>query len=161
MLPLLREERLDDDLDISQVQLTHYKLWEKRTQDLKLQEGGEGLKGITSVGGSIAERPKDLLSHILEQLNELFGEETTDADKLVWLDGVAAKVSENDSVMDQLRHNDIEQIMLGDYPQAVQNAVIESMGAFEKHSVAYLSDKDVARLANRFILDVLLKGLGR
>ncbi|HHA1657215.1 TPA: type I restriction endonuclease subunit R [Enterobacter hormaechei subsp. xiangfangensis] len=161
LLPLLREERLGDDLDISQVQLTHYKLWEKRTQDLKLQEGGEGLKGITSVGGSIAERPKDLLSHILEQLNELFGEETTDADKLVWLDGVAAKVSENDSVMDQLRHNDIEQIMLGDYPQAVQNAVIESMGAFEKHSVAYLSDKDVARLANRFILDVLLKGLGR
>lgn len=62
--------------------------------------------------------------------------------------------------MDQLRHNDIEQIMLGDYPHAVQNAVIESMGAFEKHSVAYLS-KDVSRLANRFILDVLLKGLGR
>lgn len=51
--------------------------------------------------------------------------------------------------------------MLGDYPQAVQNAVIESMGAFEKYSVAYLSDKDVARLANRFILDVLLKELGR
>ena len=25
------------------------------------------------------------------------------------------------------------------------DAVIESMGAFEKHSVAYLSDKDVAR----------------
>lgn len=41
------------------------------------------------------------------------------------------------------------------------DAVIESMGAFEQHSVAYLSDKDVARLANRFILDVLLKGLGR
>ncbi|MBA0035561.1 hypothetical protein HS962_04855 [Pantoea sp. BIGb0393] len=55
--------------------------------------------------------------------------------------------------MDQLRHNDIEQIMLGD---ALQNAVIESMGAFEKHSVVYLSDKDVARLANRFIHNVLL-----
>lgn len=51
--------------------------------------------------------------------------------------------------------------MLGDYPQDVQNAVIKSMMAFEKHSVAYLSDKDVARLANRFILDLLLKGLSR
>ncbi|NIH15695.1 MAG: hypothetical protein G5700_02720 [Serratia symbiotica] len=30
-------------------------------------------------------------------------------------------------------HNYIEQIMLGDYPQALQNTVIESMGAFEKH----------------------------
>lgn len=40
LLPLLRGERLDDDLDISQVQLTHHKLWEKRTQYLKLQEGG-------------------------------------------------------------------------------------------------------------------------
>lgn len=94
---------------------------------------------------SVAHYISNKVSCLIRPLHELFGEETTDADKLVWLDGVAAKVSENDSVMDQLRHNDIEQIMLGDYPQAVQNAVIESMGAFEKHSVAYLSDKGVVR----------------
>ncbi len=48
--------------------------------------------------------------------------------------------------------------MLGYYPQALQNAVIERMGACG--NTQWLT-KDVARLANRFILDVLLKGLGR
>ncbi|KER02355.1 hypothetical protein [Photorhabdus temperata] len=159
LLPLLREERLDDDLDISQVQLTHYRLWEKRIQDLQLQEGGEGLKGITSVGGSTSQRPKDLLSHILEQMNDLFGAETTEGDKLTWLYGAATKVSENESVMAQLLNNSVDQIMHGDFPHAVENAVIESMGAFEKHSHAYLSDPNIARLANQFILEVLMRGL--
>jgi type I restriction enzyme R subunit len=43
LLPLLREERLDDDLDISQVQLTHYKLWEKRPGS-EITRRGEGLR---------------------------------------------------------------------------------------------------------------------
>ncbi len=161
LLPLLREERLDDDLDINQIQLTHYRLWEKHTQDLKLQEGGEGLKGITNVGSSASQRPKDLLSHILEQMNDLFGAETTEGDKLTWLYGAATKVSENESVMAQLTNNSVDQIMHGDFPNAVGNAVIESMGAFEKHSHAYLSDPNIARLTNQFILEVLMRGLRR
>ncbi|WP_083451899.1 type I restriction endonuclease subunit R [Photorhabdus heterorhabditis] len=161
LLPLLREERLDDDLDISQIQLTHYRLWEKRTQDLKLQAGGEGLKGITSVGSSISQRPKDLLSHILEQMNDLFGADTTEGDKLTWLYGTATKVSENESVMAQLLNNSVDQIMHGDFPNAVESAVIESMGAFEKNSHAYLSDPKVSQQINLLIFEVLMRGLRR
>ncbi|WP_350306697.1 hypothetical protein [Photorhabdus viridis] len=92
-------------------------------------------------------------------MNDLFGAETTEGDKLTWLYGAATKVSENESVMAQLLNNSVDQIMHGDFPHAVENAVIKSMSAFEKHSHAYLSNPNITRLANQFIFEVLMRRL--
>lgn len=60
---------------LSAVMLSRYNLKKKRTQDLKLREGeGKYLTGITGVGsGKPKESEFDLLSHIIEKMNALFG----------------------------------------------------------------------------------------
>ncbi|WP_346351515.1 DEAD/DEAH box helicase family protein [Oceanimonas sp. AH20CE76] len=163
LLPLLRQEQLEEDeIDLSSVVLSHYNLKARRTQDLKLREdaAGYGLKGVSAVGSATPkEEKKDYLSHILEQLNDLFGLETTDGDKLTLLQGAMAKISENETVMAQVRNNSSEQIMLGDFPKAMEQAMIDSMGSYQNLSMQYLSDPDVAKGFNQLVLGMLLKGL--
>lgn len=163
LLPLLRQEVLEEDeIDISSVVLTHYNLKAKRTQDLQLKEnaGGYGLQGVTAVGSAKPkEQKKDYLSHIVEQLNDLFGTETTDGDKLTLLQGVVTKISENDVVMAQVRNNSKEQVMLGDFPKAMEQAMIESMGAYQKHAMQFLSDPEIAKGFNELALTMLLRGI--
>ena len=142
MLPLLREEVLDqDDIDLTSVVLSHYHLKSKRTQDLRLQEGkGEYLTGTTGVGSGTAKGgEKDLLSNILSRLNDLFGVDASDSDKLDFIQGTVAKVVQNQTVMDQIRYNDDEAVLRGDLPQALQDAVIERLSTQSGLSTEYLS----------------------
>ena len=163
LLPMLRQEVLEEDeIDLSTVMLSHYSLRAKRTQDLKLKEDaqGYGLQGISAVGSAKArEEKKDFLSHILEQLNDLFGTEVTDGDKLDWLQGMASKISENQPLMEQVRNNSRDAIMLGDFPKAVDAAVIERMDTQNGMSLDYLSRPDAANRIQSLLLDLLLKGL--
>ena len=70
--PLLREERLDEEIDISSLQLTHYRLKKIAEHKLKLKEG-EGdyrLSGAGELGTCTARDPeKEPLSAIIERLN--------------------------------------------------------------------------------------------
>lgn len=165
LLPMLRQEVLEEDeIDLSQVLLSHYNLKAKRTQDLKLKAdaSGNGLQGISALGSAKAkEEKKDFLSHILEQLNDLFGTEVTDGDKLDWLQGMASKIAENQPLMDQVRNNPRDAIMLGDYPKAVDAAVIERMDIQNGMSLDYLSRPDAANVIQGLILDLLFKGFGK
>jgi type I restriction enzyme R subunit len=160
---MLRQEVLEEDeIDLSAVILSHYSLRAKRTQDLKLKEDaqGYGLQGISAVGSAKArEEKKDFLSHILEQLNDLFGTEVTDGDKLDWLQGMASKIAENQPLMEQVRNNSRDAIMLGDFPKAVDAAVIERMDTQNGMSLDYLSRPDAANRIQSLLLDILLKGL--
>ncbi|AIX72570.1 type I restriction endonuclease subunit R [Pantoea sp. PSNIH4] len=164
LLPMLRQEVLEEDeIDLSAVILSHYSLRAKRTQDLKLQEDaqGYGLEGVSAVGSAKArEEKKDFLSHILEQLNDLFGTEVTDGDKLDWLQGMASKIAENQPLMEQVHNNSRDAIMLGDFPKAVDAAVIERMDTQNGMSLDYLSRPDAANRIQSLLLDILLKGLG-
>ncbi|KVJ92385.1 type I restriction endonuclease subunit R [Enterobacter asburiae] len=164
LLPMLRQEVLEEDeIDLSAVILSHYSLRAKRTQDLKLKEDaqGYGLEGVSAVGSAKArEEKKDFLSHILEQLNDLFGTEVTDGDKLDWLQGMASKIAENQPLMEQVRNNSRDAIMLGDFPKAVDAAVIERMDTQNGMSLDYLSRPGAANRIQSLLLDILLKGLG-
>ncbi|KTA85922.1 type I restriction endonuclease subunit R [Aeromonas salmonicida] len=163
LLPMLRQEVLEEDeIDLSQVVLSHYNLKAKRTQDLKLKEDAEGygLQGVSAVGSAKAkEEKKDFLSHILEQLNDLFGTEVTDGDKLDWLQGMASKIAENQPLMEQVRNNPRDSIMLGDFPKAVDAAVIDRMDIQNGMSLDYLSRPEAANRIQSLLLDILLKGL--
>lgn len=163
LLPMLRQELLEEDeLDISAVVLSHYSLKYKRTQDLKISEGeSEGIKGITGIGTAKAkEQKKDLLSEILAKMNDLFGTDTTDGDKLDWLNGMVSKMVENEQVMAQIRNNNDATVMNGDFPRAVDDAVIERMDTQQGMSVEYLSRPEIAREIQRMMLDLLRQGLG-
>ncbi|MNL63511.1 hypothetical protein D3C87_1876540 [compost metagenome] len=92
-------------------------------------------------------------------MNDLFGTEVTDGDKLDWLQGMASKIAENQPLMDQVRNNPRDAIMLGDYPKAVDAAVIERMDIQNGMSLDYLSRPEAANRIQSLLLDILLKGL--
>ncbi|MFM5035410.1 type I restriction endonuclease subunit R [Aeromonas media] len=164
LLPLLREEVLEEEqVDLSAVLLTHYHLKAKRTQDLELRENaaGYGLEGIGSLGSAKPkEEKKDFLSELLERMNDLFGSEVTEGDKLDWLQGMAVKLSENEGLMEQVHNNPRESILHGDFPGAVDEAVIGRMETQQGMSLEYLSHPEKAKALQNLLLDLLLKGMG-
>ncbi|WP_421910451.1 type I restriction endonuclease subunit R [Marinobacter sp.] len=162
LLPMLRQEVIEEDeIDLSAIALSHYNLKYKRTQDLKLREDeGEYLKGITGIGTAKPKEPeKDLLSQILDTMNELFGSETTEGDRLDFVQGLTTKLTENLSVMDQIRHNSDAAVMNGDFPKAMDDAVIERMGTQQGLSTEYLSKPEVARQLQAWMLQLLRQQL--
>lgn len=164
LAPLLREERIEEDIDLSQVLMTHYKLNEQRQQSLMLREDkAEYIPGITDLGSHAPrDRETELLAEIISRMNDLFAAENlTEKDKLSYANTIAEKVSENHTVMDQLRNNTREQAMLGDYPTAVQSAVIGSMDAHNELAMQVLSSDRVAKGFAALVLDMLMSSAAK
>ncbi|GAA1874733.1 type I restriction endonuclease subunit R [Paeniglutamicibacter psychrophenolicus] len=65
---------IGNNLDLSDVVLTHYALKKQEARDLKLVNGeGKGLKGLTGAGsGVVREKGMGTLEGLIEQINKLF-----------------------------------------------------------------------------------------
>lgn len=159
--PMLREvEEKDDSVDLENVILSHYRLSEIRRQDLKLHDsGGEEytVKPGDGLGTATAkDRKEEFLSQIIGRLNELFvTDELTDSDMLNYAYTIKDKVKENERVMMQIANNKPEQAMLGDYPKAVNDAMLESSEAHKNQMMQLLSDPEKAKEFKRIIFDML------
>jgi type I restriction enzyme R subunit len=163
--PLLREKVADDDeIDLSAVVMTHYRLSEIRKQDLMLQQDSTDYKlepGKDLGSGKAKDKLEELLSQILQRLNELFVTEgLSDADMVNYAYTVLGKVRENSTVMDQINNNTAEQALLGDFSKAVDDAVMDSGVAHQNQMMQYLSSPHVASGFARVIFDLLLAGKG-
>ncbi|WP_428034118.1 type I restriction endonuclease subunit R [Amphritea sp.] len=157
--PMLREKiDQDDDVDLSNVTLSHYRLSKIRQQDLKIKE--EGVYTIdpnTDIGSAKArDKKEEFLSVILRRLNELFiTDNLTDDDMLNYARTVADKVGENEKVMHQIRNNSSEQAFLGDFPMALDEAVMDSSDAHQNQMMQILSNPQVAQGFARVVFDML------
>ena len=68
-----------------------------------------------------------------------------------------AKVRENSHVMAQVRNNTPEQAMLGDFPKAVEEAVLASGDAHRELMTRFLANKTVRNGFARLLLEMLAK----
>jgi type I restriction enzyme R subunit len=166
--PLLRFDVLQDDIDLSDIAMTHYRLHEQREADLQLgyKVGEEPKPYLAPTKESSGATPKDaqteLLNEIISRMNDLFVEDgLSEGDMINYANTIASKVSENDTVMDQLRNNTKEQAMLGAFPESINDAVIQSMGVHENMAMKVLSNEAVAKGFAELMFDVLMKGLGK
>ena len=75
------------------------------------------------------------------------------------MQGMVTKLSENGPLMEQVRNNPRESILHGDFPNAVDEAVIGRMETQQGMSLTYLSHPDKARALQNMLLDLLLEGL--
>jgi len=158
--PLLREAVVDeDDIDLSNVELSHYRLTAIRQQHIKLQEDAEGyaLEPSDSVGSA---KPKDkqeeFLSRIIERLNEIFvTDNLSDKDMVNYLHTITDKMSENAVVMKQIANNTAEQAMLGDFPKAVDEAIMDSSEAHQNLMMQLLSNPNSARAFYTMVFELL------
>ena len=157
--PLLREKLDDDDeIDLSNVALSHYRLSKIREQDIVMEtEEAYGLKPGSDLGsGKAKDKKEEFLSQILARLNELFMTDgLTENDLVNYAYTIRDKVRENKSVMDQIQNNTPEQAMLGDFPKALDNAVMDSSEAHQKQMLQILSNPEVAKGFARVVFDLI------
>ena len=156
--PLLRpENREDDEIDFAELQLTHYRLAKRAERSLQLGEdqADYGLKPGTEAGTRKPRDPrKERLQEIIERLNELFGAEVDDEDKLQWAQNLADRVRRNDEVMQQARTNTQDQMMRGRYPQVLEQIVIDSMNDHESLATKALETPENMDFLARLVLSL-------
>jgi len=143
--PMLREAAVEEeDIDLNNVVLSHYRLSKIRQQDIQLEEdAGEcQLEPGDALGTAKAKDPQEeFLSQIIARLNELFiTDELTDKDMVNYAHTVKDKVMENKLVMQQILENSAEQAMLGDFPKAIDDAILDSSDAHQNQMMQLLSD---------------------
>ncbi|PIE42670.1 MAG: restriction endonuclease subunit R, partial [Gammaproteobacteria bacterium] len=161
--PMLRETVVeDDDIDLSNVELSHYRLTAIRQQAIKLEDdaGEYKLKPGDGVGSAKPkDRKEELLSRIIKKLNEIFVTDgLTDKDLVNYAYAIRDKVRENERVMSQLENNTAEQAMLGDFSQAIDDAILESSEAHQNQMMQLLSNPDRSRGFARLIFELLQEG---
>lgn len=157
--PLLHESvDNEDEVDLSNIVMSHYRVSKLYQQDLKLQEGSGELE---AGGGAGTATPKDIkeafLSQIIERLNEVFaGEDFTENDMVNFQNTIWDKVTENEIVVKQFSNNSTDQIMLGGYPDAAMDALFESQEAYEGMTMHLLSNPNQFKKFIRLMLDTKL-----
>ncbi|AFS36341.1 type I restriction endonuclease subunit R [Alteromonas macleodii] len=158
--PLLREKVIDeDDIDLANVVMSHYRLSKIRQQTIKLQEDSADykLEPNSDVGsGKAKDKKEEFLSQILERLNEVFiTDNLTDKDMVNYAYTVRDKLSENSAVMTQIANNTPEQAMLGDFPKAIDDAILSSGEAHQEQMMQLLSDPMKTAAFARVIFEML------
>ena len=157
LLPNIKTIDLAPPLDLGDVEMTHFAIKNRKTHSIDLKKGEINPDGT---GGGKARDPKtELLEMIIKQLNDLFAGELTDDDKLNYAITIKDKVLENARVVEQVRNNTKEQAMLGDFPDALTDAIIESMDAHQSMAGQLLGQDAVRKRFSRLVLDMLYKEL--
>ena len=82
-----------------------------------------------------------------------------DKDLINYAHTIRDKVSENRIVMDQVRNNSPEQAMLGDFPKALDDAVMDSSEAHQKQMMQILSNPEVAKGFARVVFDLIRQAI--
>ncbi len=96
------------------------------------------------------------MSQIVARLNELFiTDNLTDGDLINYAYTVRDKLVENTTVMSQIENNTAEQALLGDFPKAIDDAVMDSNDAQQEMMMQYLSNPELARGFARVVFDML------
>ena len=158
--PMLRETVVEeDDVDLSNVSLSHYRLSKIREQNIKLKEDAAEYQ-LEPADGVGTAKPKDkneeFLSQIIERLNEVFiTDNLSENDMVNYAYTIRDKVRENESVMNQITNNTAEQAMLGDFGKAVDDAIIGSSEAHQDQMMQLLSDPKKSQDFVRLIFDLV------
>jgi type I restriction enzyme R subunit len=159
LYPLLRRDRLEqEDVDVSELALTHYRLTKRTEQQLRLAEeqGHYALKPGNAMGTGKAHDPeKQRLSDIIQALNNLFGAEVSDDDQVQFLHTIAQRISRQDDVMAQIDNHTPEQVMHGLFPKRVVDTVLDAMTDHEKLSLEVLDNEEAGRQFARLVLRLI------
>ncbi|PMM44577.1 type I restriction endonuclease subunit R [Vibrio breoganii] len=158
--PLLREKVIEEDeLDLDNVVMSHYRLSKIRQQDIQLKEDVPDyqLEPSTDIGTAKAkDKKEEFLSLVLDKLNEAFANENlSDGDMLNTVRKWSEKVRENETVMAQIKNNPKAAAMLGDFPQASDDAVMASSSAEQEMMVKYLSDPNTRQAVLNVMFDMV------
>jgi type I restriction enzyme R subunit len=135
---------VDDD-----VALAYYRLDRINTQDILLTAGEPpvGLKGLTDVGTRRAEDKEVQLSELIQVLNERFGTEFKEADRL-FFEEVVAQAKEDPDVRLRAEANAFDNFALS-MRQKFEDAMVDRMERNESIVSRFLNDPEFRELISR------------
>lgn len=146
LVRLLKFGRERQGVDLSEVVLTHHKLSNRGRRNMGLSDRDTPtLNPLTEVGsGELRERQKAQLSEIIEQLNTLFGGDTTDGDQLSYAHTLVQKTMESEILQRQAANNTKEQFANSpDLTSEILTAVMDSMDAQAELSTRALNSEEI------------------
>ena len=160
LIPNLKTSNQEDPIDISAVELTHYKLHQQKSKNIGLTGEDNKLPPIVGEGGAVAKDPeKEFLSAIVEKMNALFGGDFTDADVTNYAQTISDKVMEDTKVVNQVKNNTKEQAMMGGFAKAIGDAVINSLDTHQNMATKVLGEERVKDGLADIVYELLVKEL--
>ena len=158
--PMLREQILpEDELDLSNVEMSHYRLSKLKQQDIKLVENSPDHKlepGTEMGSGKAKDAKQEFMSAVIQRLNEVFVTDgLTEGDMINYAVTIRDKLSENQIVMTQIANNSPEQAMLGDFLHSAEDAIFESDEAHQNQKMQLLTDPAKMNQFVRILFDML------
>ena len=94
------------------------------------------------------------MAELIAKLNDLFGADTTDQNKLVFYDGVLGSVAESEKLRAQAQNNTKMQLAISpDLQPEFENAVMASVDAFSSLSRQTLNSPVVMRALIDYAID--------
>ena len=146
LLPLLEFEREINTVDLSKVVLTHHHLRDLGTRKLDLKQGETiPIAGMAPGGGSVQDKDKVELAEIIAKLNDLFGGELSDGDKVTYVRSVIrGKLMESATLRQQAAANSKEQFANSpDFGTELMDAIIGALDAHQAMSSQALNSSTV------------------
>ncbi|MFA6135217.1 MAG: type I restriction endonuclease [Phycisphaerae bacterium] len=160
LLPLLEFGREREGIDLSKVVLTHHNLRNLGKRAMPLGQGeAPKLEPITEAGsGSIQEKQKAFIADLIEKLNELFGADTTEQDRLVYVNHVLkGKLMESVTLRQQAANNTKEQFAASpDLDTELTNAIVDALDAHTSMSTQALNSAAVRQGLKEILLNNVL-----
>jgi len=158
LLSNLKTLETKEPIDLSGVILTHYKIQKKDDTSIEL-DGNKTLKPIKPGGAKPKEPKKDLISHIIKTLNEIFGKEVSDEDLLNYANAIKDKVMSNEAIMNKVKNNSKEQALIGGFEDAVTKAVVENFDTHQKIAEKLFSETNTIKLFANIIYEMVSEAL--
>lgn len=142
---LLPHLGLDQDGEIikvsDEVELQYYRLERVFSDVIDLKDGDpEGVKGPTSVGTGRAKEEKAPLSEIIEVLNERFGTQFTEEDRL-FFQQIKESACNDERVIQTALANPLDKFELG-IRRLIEDIMIDRMAENDKIVTRYMSDHE-------------------
>ena len=147
LLPHFLAERDNVAINLGEdVELAYYRLQRVSSGAINLGEGDqEYVVSPTEVGTGNPEDEKAPLSEIIERLNERFGTEFTNEDRL-FFEQVKERAVQDEQVRLTAQANNLDKFSLGIRAQ-IEKLMLERMGENDAIVTRYLSDKDFQSIA--------------
>ncbi|RZD17142.1 MAG: DEAD/DEAH box helicase [Candidatus Acididesulfobacter guangdongensis] len=162
LLPLIKEENLNEPIDLSSVKLTHYNLIDKGKRDIKLDGTNDDgkLKPLTGIGTAKPHDPEQaFLSEIIVRINDLFEGDLSDADKLSYAQHIRGKMMENEILSLQAEANTKEQFASSpDFKDAMNSAVTDGLENYNEMAKQILNNEYKREELANILLDMVYMG---
>lgn len=161
LMPLLKETPVEPEyIDLSNLEMTHYRITPVRQGKIELDnEESEGVEGSTAIGSGRIRKPEEvLLDEIIESLNALFRGSGLESDKEElrhWFQLLQHKTSADEEILQQILNNPEDQVMYGEFPNAVNRFVEEIHGNDLRRTMIYRNSPKLQQEVPRLLLEAI------